>query len=51
VIRLAFGTVACLAIIVAAVSAAQTAWAAPFGVAAAVVGCLIVSLTDRGPIR
>jgi hypothetical protein len=50
VIRLACGTLACLLVVVAAVEAAQTAWAAPFGIAVAVVGGLIVAATDR-PVR
>ena len=50
-IRLAFGILGCFALVVAAVSVAQTPLAAPFGVAVAVVGCVIVALTDRGAIR
>ena len=50
-IRLAFGTLACAVVLMAAVAAAGTVWAVPFGLAAVVAGGLIVLIVDRGPIR
>jgi len=47
VIRLVVGTLALFALVVAAVEASMTEWAAPFGIAVAVAGCLIVAVTDR----
>jgi hypothetical protein len=50
-IRLVIGALLLVAVVAAAVSAAQTSWAAPFGLAVAVIGGLFVFRNDRGPIR